>query len=43
MKRLFCFAIMLVFVWRSFYAMRIHSGRESDTKTPAATEAKPAE
>jgi len=38
-----CFAIMLVFVWRSFYAMRIHSGGESDTKTPATTEAKPAE
>jgi K(+)-stimulated pyrophosphate-energized sodium pump len=38
---LVCFVIMLVFVWRSFYAMRIHSSGEPD-KAPV-TEAKPAE
>jgi len=38
---LVCFVVMLVFVWRSFYAMRIHSSGEPD-KAPV-TEAKPAE
>jgi K(+)-stimulated pyrophosphate-energized sodium pump len=39
-----CFLIMLVFVWRSFYAMRIRTtGDPPEQKTPAAAEAKPAE
>ncbi len=39
-----CFAIMLVFVWRSFYAMRIRTtGDPPEQKTPATAEAKPAE
>jgi K(+)-stimulated pyrophosphate-energized sodium pump len=40
-----CFIIMLVFVWRSFYAMRIHAaGAPPEQQTPATSaEAKPAE
>jgi|HubBroStandDraft_1064217.scaffolds.fasta_scaffold06896_4 K(+)-stimulated pyrophosphate-energized sodium pump len=40
-----CFVIMLVFVWRSFYSMRIHAaGAPPEQQTPATTaEAKPAE
>jgi K(+)-stimulated pyrophosphate-energized sodium pump len=38
-----CFAIALVFVWRSFYAMRIDATGQAEKKTPATTEAKPAE
>jgi K(+)-stimulated pyrophosphate-energized sodium pump len=38
---LVCFVIMLVFVWRSFYAMRIHSSGEPDKAS--VPEAKPAE
>jgi K(+)-stimulated pyrophosphate-energized sodium pump len=39
-----CFVIALVFVWRSFYAMRIQSSSGSTGRaTPATSQAKPAE
>ncbi len=37
------FAITLVFVWRSFYAMRIHSGRTPEPSAPVKVEEAPAE
>jgi K(+)-stimulated pyrophosphate-energized sodium pump len=38
-----CFLIMLVFVWRSFYAMRIRTTGEPPEQKTATAEAKPAE